>query len=157
ALGDLIPPLLLLRGPDLGTPAIDAGELVILVIQWGVVRVVRSLLAQVGGDRIARNPGSSPGFSLTPRGVVTHILRYATISLRHDALHPLTPTFCGPPQAGPLDRLVGPIIYQEHSRNHTFAWCPGPIRRFPAPAGRERSRWSGSPGRTRPDGAARAG
>jgi hypothetical protein len=98
-LGDLIPPLLLFRRPDLSATTFDAGELIILVERWRTVRVVRSLLAEIGGDGTARDLGSLLGGG---RALVTW---NTSNSLRHGAPPPdartqlLGPQRVQPPRA----------------------------------------------------------
>src|SRR4051794_28643037 len=75
-LGKLVPPLLLLRRPDLGTAAVDTVEFVIPVEQGGRrIGVVRRLSARVGRDGIARDPGLTSRLGLAPGGILALIAR----------------------------------------------------------------------------------
>ena len=99
ALGDLVPPFLLLRGPDLGASAVDAGKLSILVEKQSPIGRIRSLLTSVGGEGIGWKSGSTPGFGFKPPGILPQIARDSTASLCHDF---------SPPRSTP-DGFVGRV------------------------------------------------
>lgn len=87
AFRDFIPPLLLRCGPDLSCPAIDAVELIILIVVPTEPGVVGCLLAEVSADRTGWDAELLLGRNFRlPSRILSQIPRYATSVLRHEVL-----------------------------------------------------------------------